>query len=57
MITHVPKGSMCASCAKIDSRKCRELRFESMPVIKKHPDGVVTVKCSEFVLVGKAKSQ
>lgn len=54
---HVPKGSMCACCAKINSRKCRELSFHTMPVIKKHPDGVVTVKCVEFVRIGKAKSQ
>lgn len=51
-MTYIPKGSMCASCIKIDSRKCRDLRFESMPIIKKHQDGVVTVKCTEFVRIG-----
>lgn len=45
---YVPKGSMCCCCLKIESTKCRELQFNKMPVIKKHPDGVITVKCPEF---------
>lgn len=45
---YVPKGSMCAACMKLDSLKCRVLEFDKMPVIKKHPDSIITVKCVEF---------
>ena len=46
-VTHQPKGGMCATC-KHRHRKCDHLSFESMPVIKRWPDGLLIVKCTSW---------
>lgn len=48
-VTHIPKGSMCSNCQHILVRNCSHLDFASMPQIEKNKDGVVVVKCGDFV--------
>ena len=49
-MTHQPKGDMCAACKKLHD-DCSKLDFKRMPSIsrKRRDDGVVIVKCTEFV--------
>jgi len=48
---YYPKGGMCVACKKLHNNDCSKLDFKSMPPIsrKKDDDGVVIVKCTEFV--------
>jgi len=45
---YVPKGGMCVGCTHF-SRSCNHLDFRNMPPIERSPDGVVVVKCTEYV--------
>ena len=45
----IPKGSMCAVCAKqAATTECGKLDFSKMPVLRRDNDGYVIVKCSGF---------
>lgn len=54
METHQPKGGMCAVCV-FKNHDCSRLNFKAMPSIsrKKQQNGVVIVKCSEFIKGGQ----
>lgn len=43
-----PKGSMCMNCAKAKA-DCSGLKFSGMPVIDKHQDGTLAVRCTFFM--------
>lgn len=48
MTQHIPKGTMCQGCAKLN-QNCATLDFSVMQKIKTYADGVAAVKCSEFL--------
>lgn len=45
--TYRPSGTMCKGCAHIKA-DCSALPFNTMPQIKRDPDGTVVVKCLNF---------
>lgn len=48
VITHQPKGGMCAVCTK-QNDDCSGLNFKEMkPISKPDEGGITTVACSEF---------
>lgn len=44
---HIPKGSMCCSCAR-SGHDCSSLPFAIMPPLKRYDDGTVAVRCTSF---------
>ena len=47
-MNYVPRGSMCAHCAKSRRKDCKDLPFERMPFSKKYAPDTVAVVCTEF---------
>lgn len=53
LVTHRPKGSMCAVCSHFNQKDCSQLDFTSMKKIGQDDDGVVVVRCIDFDREGK----
>lgn len=48
-LTHRPKGTMCIACDSFNKKDCHLLDFTNMRQIGKDKDGVIVVRCSEFI--------
>ena len=50
-LEYIPKGGMCKSCV-FSTEDCSDLDFKGMQKLSKgDKDGVVVVKCSQFIRV------